>query len=189
MEWTPEFLWSRVVACDRVYDGRFYTGVVTTGVYCLPSCPARLPHFRNVRFFRTEREAKAAGLRPCLRCRPDAFRPERDPELELIEKLRRRISAEGSEIRAVSDLARSSGLGRATLAVLLKRRAGLTPSAFLRRVRLETARARLAASEDSVLEVALASGFGSSASFHRCFMAAFGVTPGAWRRHMRSVTS
>jgi AraC family transcriptional regulator of adaptative response / DNA-3-methyladenine glycosylase II len=189
MTWSPDFLWSRVVACDRAYDGRFYTGVVTTGIYCLPSCSARLPHFRNVRFFRTEAEAKAAGLRACLRCRPDAFRPGRDPELELVDRLRRRIRAHGSDIATVSDLARAGGLGRASLAELLKRRTGLTPSGWLRRERLEVARARLAASEDSVLAVALMSGFGSSASFHRRFLEAFGVTPGAWRRRARSAAT
>jgi AraC family transcriptional regulator of adaptative response / DNA-3-methyladenine glycosylase II len=189
MQWTPDFLWSRVVACDRTFDGRFYTGVVTTGVYCLPSCTARLPQFRNVRFFRTEPEVKAAGFRACLRCRPDAFRTDRDPELEMIARLRERVSADPARFTDVSVLADVSGLGRAALAGLLKRRAGMTPAAFLRNVRLEAAQARLAESEDTVIDIAFASGFGSAASFHRSFTAAFGVSPGAWRWELRSASA
>jgi methylphosphotriester-DNA--protein-cysteine methyltransferase len=185
MEWSPEFLWSRVAANDRAYDGRFYTGVATTGIYCLPSCTARLPHRRNVRFFRTEAEAKAAGFRACLRCRPDAYRPGRDPDAELIAGLAARIAEAPSRVRSVGDLAALSGLDRTTLGRLIKRREGLTPAAFLLRVRLELARARLKDSDDGVLEVAFDAGFGSAASFHRRFAAAFGAAPGAWRLRAR----
>src|SRR5712671_62953 len=58
---------------DQACDGKFLTGVLTTGIYCLPSCPARRPKRENVRFFRTPDEARESGLRPCHRCRPDWF--------------------------------------------------------------------------------------------------------------------
>src|ERR687893_3027075 len=63
--------WAAVIARDRRLDGRFVTGVLTTGIYCRPSCAARHPKRENVRFFATGEEARAAGLRPCLRCKPD----------------------------------------------------------------------------------------------------------------------
>ena len=63
--------WAAVKRRDRAYDGRFVTGVLTTGIYCRPSCAARHPDRKNVRFFATSAEARAAGLRACKRCRPD----------------------------------------------------------------------------------------------------------------------
>src|ERR687886_1564749 len=67
----PEAAWRAVLARDRGADGRFVTGVLTTGIYCRPSCAARHPKRENVRFFATGAEAAAAGLRACLRCKPD----------------------------------------------------------------------------------------------------------------------
>ncbi|MCP4250656.1 MAG: DNA-3-methyladenine glycosylase 2 family protein, partial [bacterium] len=69
---TAEFM-QRFLNRDRAWDGRFLTGVLTTGIYCLPSCPARRPKPENVRFFTAESDARDAGLRPCKRCRPDRF--------------------------------------------------------------------------------------------------------------------
>ena len=63
--------WAAVQRRDRAFDGRFVTGVLTTGIYCRPSCAARHPKRENVRFFASGGEAEAAGLRPCLRCKPD----------------------------------------------------------------------------------------------------------------------
>jgi len=77
-------------ARDRHFDGRFLTGVLSTGIYCLPSCPARPPKEENIRFFRDEQTARGAGLRPCLRCRPDDFLRGHDPDLE---RMRRMASA------------------------------------------------------------------------------------------------
>jgi AraC family transcriptional regulator of adaptative response / DNA-3-methyladenine glycosylase II len=81
-----DFMLERFMASDAAYDGRFITGVLTTGIYCLPSCTARKPLPRNVRFFSSEEEAKAAGLRPCRRCRPDHWYGGRDPDRERLER-------------------------------------------------------------------------------------------------------
>jgi methylphosphotriester-DNA--protein-cysteine methyltransferase len=66
-------MYERILASDAAWDGRFYFGVVTTGVYCRPSCRVRKPLRQNVRFFGATAEARAAGLRPCRRCHPDDF--------------------------------------------------------------------------------------------------------------------
>src|SRR5215213_7882994 len=68
---SDEEAWTAVLRRDRTLDGRFVTGVLTTGIYCRPSCAARHPKRGNVRFFASGAEAAAAGLRPCLRCKPD----------------------------------------------------------------------------------------------------------------------
>ena len=69
MRWTDEYLYERILAKDASFNGRILTGVLTTGIYCLPSCPARKPMAVNVRFFEDESAAREAGLRPCKRCR------------------------------------------------------------------------------------------------------------------------
>ena len=65
-----EMWWRAVESKNASFDGKFFYGVVTTGVYCRPSCPSRLPLQKNVRFYLTPKEAEADGLRACLRCRP-----------------------------------------------------------------------------------------------------------------------
>ncbi|MCL6516648.1 Ada metal-binding domain-containing protein [Alicyclobacillus sp.] len=67
----PEDLWHAIVNCDVAYDGRFYYGVVSTGVFCRPSCRSKTPKREHVRIFLTTGEARAAGFRPCKRCKPD----------------------------------------------------------------------------------------------------------------------
>ncbi|MGH6915562.1 MAG: Ada metal-binding domain-containing protein, partial [Geminicoccales bacterium] len=68
---SDEERWAAVVHRERVADGAFVYGVLTTGVYCRPSCAARLPRRENVRFHDTSADAERAGFRPCKRCRPD----------------------------------------------------------------------------------------------------------------------
>ena len=81
-------------ACDREADGRFLVGVLSTGIYCLPSCPAKWPKEENVRFFEDEEAACRAGLRACLRCRPDDFYRGYDPERDLVERMTAAVAAD-----------------------------------------------------------------------------------------------
>mgnify|MGYP001603097103 FL=1 len=76
------FTWDRTVARTGKYNGKFIIGVWTTGIYCLPSCPARQPKPENVSIFRNEEDAKAAGLRACKRCRPDLFYKGEDENID-----------------------------------------------------------------------------------------------------------
>src|SRR5688500_13553787 len=83
-----EAAWAAVLRRDRALDGRLVTGVLTTGIYCRPSCAARHPKRENVRFFATGEEARASGLRACLRCKPDDVSRDAaaiEAALELIE--------------------------------------------------------------------------------------------------------
>ena len=80
-------MYDRFIAGDPAWDGRFFTGVLTTGIYCLPSCKARKPKRENVRFFATCEAARGAGLRACKKCHPDDFARGADPLLETIETL------------------------------------------------------------------------------------------------------
>src|SRR5690242_10517902 len=84
---TDDELYAVCLRSDGSYNGRFWIGVLTTGIYCLPSCHARKPYQRNVRFFADVEEARAAGLRPCKKCYPDDFANGLDPVMEQIEAL------------------------------------------------------------------------------------------------------
>src|SRR5919107_5970589 len=91
--------WAAVLCRDRAMDGRFVTGVLTTGIYCRPSCAARHPKRENVRFFANGEEARKIGLRPCLRCKPDDV--ARDAQA--IEKALR-LLAEAEESPSLGEL-------------------------------------------------------------------------------------
>ena len=181
MRWNHDFLYERIVAKDRSYDGRVLTGVVTTGIYCLPSCPARKPRSENVRFFRDEPEAIAAGLRPCLRCHPERFYRGEDWDRGLFEGLLTRLRAEPAAFDDVGALATACGVSGTKLTELARTHAHLSPAALLRRERVLAAQRRLLSTDERVLDVGFAVGFESEASFHRRFLAQTGLSPGAWR--------
>ena len=87
--------WAAVMRRDRSFDGRFVTGVLTTGIYCRPSCAARHPDRKNVQFFATGAEARSAGLRPCLRCKPDDVARDEAAVLAAIDAIK---SGEGGTL-------------------------------------------------------------------------------------------
>ena len=89
--------WQAVAARDGARDGEFVTAVITTGIYCRPSCPARLPHYRNVVFFPVPEVAEEAGFRPCKRCSPH-LQPVEDPQLQIVRGVCREIEG-ASEFR------------------------------------------------------------------------------------------
>ncbi|HEV7518189.1 MAG TPA: Ada metal-binding domain-containing protein, partial [Thermoanaerobaculia bacterium] len=115
---TRELMLSRARARDRAYDGRFLTGVLSTGIYCLPSCPARPPKEENMRFFASEEAARAARLRPCRRCRPDLFYRDEDPDLSLVADLASRMRREPGAFPDAAALAAASGVGATKLNLL-----------------------------------------------------------------------
>ncbi|HEX9783171.1 MAG TPA: Ada metal-binding domain-containing protein [Opitutaceae bacterium] len=174
-------MYERLLANDPTCDGVFFTGVLTTGIYCLPSCKARKPRSENVRFFRSVEEARAAGLRPCRKCHPDDFARGVDPVLESIEALvaeMRRDPAAFPDVRAV---VRRSGFGTTRLFELCRLHYHATPAELLLRARIEAAKRLLFESPRPVGDVAFSVGFESLSAFHEQFRARQGLTPGAYR--------
>src|SRR5689334_19497788 len=104
-----DLYWDAVERRDRSQDGRFYVGVMTTGVYCRPSCPARRPLRRNVRFFSSPQDAEREGLRACLRCRP---KETGDPAEGRVRQLCRFIESHPDQPIDLADLAARAGLSR-----------------------------------------------------------------------------
>jgi AraC family transcriptional regulator of adaptative response / DNA-3-methyladenine glycosylase II len=188
-------LYSRVLAGDAAYNGRFFTGVLTTGIYCLPSCKARKPKPENVRFFPTCEAARAAGLRPCRKCHPDDFARGADPVLEDMETLVREIRADPARFADVSAIVRRSGFGATRLFELFRQHFQATPADLLLRARVATAKQKLVATapqrprdggrppaaERSLVEIAHEVGFESLSVFHEHFRRLNGITPAAYR--------
>ena len=174
--------WQAVLARDRSFDGRFVTGVLTTGIYCRPSCPARHPRRENVRFFTYGQEAETAGLRPCLRCRPNEVSRDEAAVSRAIT-----ILEQAEEAPALADLAAQVGYSPAHFQRVFKRAVGLSPAQFLRARRVE--RAREALSEGaSVTEAIYEAGFAASSRFYDASEGRMGMAPSAWRDGGRGVT-
>ena len=174
-------MYERVLASDAASDGQFYFGVVTTGIYCRPSCRVRKPLRRNVRFFPSPDDARAAGLRPCRRCHPDDFARGEDVEREEVLALVDELRADPAQFPGVEALVARFGYGATHLFDSFRRVLGSTPAAVLHDARLRHARQRLATTNESVLTIALACGYGSASAFHRHFKLATGMTPLAFR--------
>ncbi|MCA8954039.1 MAG: DNA-3-methyladenine glycosylase 2 family protein [Planctomycetes bacterium] len=172
---------ARFLRRDRAWDGRFLTGVITTGIYCLASCPARRPKPENVRIFRSEPEARGAGLRPCKRCRPDRFLAAGDPDIALYDAVHRAIAAEPGAFARVADVAARAGVGATRLNELFRRHGHTTPLLALQRAKVAAAAERLLTTDDRMLDVALDVGFASQSVFHDNFRAVTGTTPRAYR--------
>jgi AraC family transcriptional regulator of adaptative response / DNA-3-methyladenine glycosylase II len=172
-----------LVARDPRFDGRFFTGVTSTGVYCRPVCPARTPARRNIRFFAHAGAAEAAGFRACRRCRPEASpgSPDWNARADLAARAVRLITDGYADEHGISGLARRLAVTDRHLRRLLVAELGATPVALARTTRLQTARRLLAETAMPVTGIAFASGFASVRQFNAVFQQAFGQPPSALR--------
>ena len=174
-------MYSILLAGDPDYNGRFFTGVLTTGVYCLPSCKARKPRRENVRFFASTEAARTAGLRPCKKCHPDDFARGFDPVLEAIETLVGEIRAQPAAFADTGAIVRRSGFGATRLFELFRQHYHATPAEILMRARITVAKEQLLATGKRLAAVSGEAGFDSLSSFHENFRALTGLTPLAYR--------
>ncbi|MCH9646631.1 MAG: helix-turn-helix domain-containing protein [Deltaproteobacteria bacterium] len=175
-----------MMARDASADGLFVTGVLTTGIYCLPSCPARKPKAENVTFFATEREAQGAGLRACKRCRPDDFYQGRDSDLENFRSALEALKADPGAFSNVAALAAQAQVGLSKLHEVALRCTETTPGELIHRARIRRAMDLLEAGEVSATEAAFAVGYGSVSAFYERFKRQTGFTPGAFARREAS---
>lgn len=178
---TDAQMYRRVLASDTDYDGRFFTGVLTTGIYCLPSCKARKPKPGNVRFFPSCEAARDAGLRACKKCHPDDFARGADPVLAAIETLVGEIRARSADFADARAVVRRSGFGTTRAFELFRRHYHATPADVLLQARIAAAEERLFATDAAVADVAFAVGFETLSVFHEQFRRLTGLTPAAYR--------
>ncbi|SHJ45024.1 DNA-3-methyladenine glycosylase II [Tessaracoccus bendigoensis DSM 12906] len=171
-------------AKDARFDGRFYTGVLTTGIYCRPSCPARTPAPGNVRFFPTAAAAQLAGFRACKRCLPGAVpgSPDWDTRGDALARAVRLIDDGVVDRDGVPGLARHLGYSTRQVQRLLIDGAGAGPLALARARRAQTARTLLEATDLPHADIAFAAGFNSVRSFNATMQEVYATTP----RELRS---
>jgi AraC family transcriptional regulator of adaptative response / DNA-3-methyladenine glycosylase II len=174
-------MYARLLESDASCNGRFFTGVLTTGIYCLPACKARKPKSENVRFFPTCEAAREAGLRPCKKCHPDDFARGADPVLADIETLVAEICADPAAFPDARAVIRRSGFGPTRLFELLRQHYHLTPADLLVRARLASAKARLLSTDTGLAPLAAEVGFESLSVFHDHFRRLNGLTPAVYR--------
>ena len=186
MRWSDQHLYERILAKDASFNGRVLTGVLTTGIYCLPSCSARKPLAHNVRFFPDEETAQRAGLRPCKRCRPDAYYRGEDADLSRLEGAMAQAVGTPRAFPDVEALAAAAGMGVTKLKDLFREHAHLQPAAFLQRVRIRAACAQLVLGACELSDLAFESGYESASGFHAAFRRQTGLSPGAYRTMLGS---
>jgi AraC family transcriptional regulator of adaptative response / DNA-3-methyladenine glycosylase II len=176
-----------VLARDPRFDGRFYTAVTSTGIYCRPVCPARTPARRNMRFYPHAGAAEAAGFRACRRCRPETSpgSPEWNVRADLTGRAVRLIADGYVDEHGVDGLARRLAVTERHLRRLLVAELGAGPLALARSVRMQTARRLLAETAMPVTEIAFASGFSSVRQFNAAFQGSYGKPPSALRPALR----
>jgi AraC family transcriptional regulator of adaptative response/methylated-DNA-[protein]-cysteine methyltransferase len=178
----PDTAWKAVLRRDRAMDGRFVTGVLTTGIYCRPSCAARHPKRENVRFFAHGADAAAAGLRACLRCKPDDV--SRDSAA--IEAALKLLEA-AEEPPSLEALAARAGYSPFHFHRLFKRATGVTPAAYARGKRARAMTETLAA-KGRVTDAIYDSGYSGPGRFYADAKDRLGMTPTSWRDGGRGET-
>jgi AraC family transcriptional regulator of adaptative response / DNA-3-methyladenine glycosylase II len=174
-----------LVARDSRFDGLFFVGVKTTGIYCRPVCPTRTPKHDSCRFFASAALAEQAGFRPCLRCRPE-LAPGHAP-VDSVRTLAwaaaARIEAGAlSDGRSLEELAKSLGLSSRQLRRAVRKELGVSPVELAQTNRLLLAKRLIAETQLSLTQVAFAAGFDSVRRFNALFRSHYRLTPTALRR-------
>lgn len=179
-----EARWTALCARTSGPDADFIYAVTTTGIYCRPGCASRRPHRANVCFYDSTAAARAAGFRPCLRCRPDE--PSVNGPAAAIAQACRTIK-DALTPPSLAVLAAQAGLSPFHFQRQFKATVGLTPAGYARAQRAERARAALL-SENEVTAAIFDAGFSSSGRFYETSGERLGMTPSAFKRHGRGHT-
>jgi AraC family transcriptional regulator of adaptative response / DNA-3-methyladenine glycosylase II len=177
-------------AHDARFDGSFFTGVTSTGVYCRPVCRVKLPRRENCRFFRHAAQAEAAGFRPCLRCRPELAPRAASWSTEDASRI---LALQAARLIDEPDAWDEDGPGAARIAARLgvsdrhlrrifETQFGVSPLQYLQTRRLLAAKQLIADTRLPMTQVALASGFASVRRFNAAFVTHYGLNPSALRR-------
>ncbi len=174
--------WRAVLARDRAFDGRFVTGVLSTGIYCRPSCAARHPRRANVRFFEGAAAARAAGLRACLRCSPDDVSRDERAVLAAITAIKA-----SEEPLALGSLAADAGYSPAHFQRVFTRATGLSPAAYARALRIARAADALSGAR-RVADAIYDAGYSAPSRFYEASEGRLGMAPSVWKHGGRGVT-
>ena len=182
-----EALYRALLAKDTRFDGRFFVGVATTGIYCRPVCRARKPLAVNCSFYATAAEAEQAGFRPCLLCRPElapGYAPV-DSSASLARAAARYIERNCGVQGSLTDIARHLGCSNRHLRRVFEDAYHVRPVEYRQTCRLLLAKSLLTDTDLSVVDVAYSAGFGSLRRFNEVFRHRYRLTPTALRSQAR----
>jgi AraC family transcriptional regulator, regulatory protein of adaptative response / DNA-3-methyladenine glycosylase II len=184
MELDPELCYTALTSRDPRFDGRFFTAVLTTGVYCRPICPAITPRRENVTFYPSAAAAQQAGFRPCLRCRPEASpgSPDWQASSALVTRSLRLISEGVLDENGVDGLAERMHIGARQLRRLFVQHLGAPPIAVAQIRRVHFARRLIDETQLSMSEIAFSAGFSSLRRFNAAVRQTYGRSPTELRR-------
>jgi len=179
----PDVCYRALVARDAHFDGLFFFGVKTTGIYCRPVCPARTPGRDRCIFFKTAAQAEEAGFRSCFRCRPE-LAPGAAPvdALSRVAAAATRLIEEGGNVATVGDLAETLGVSARHLRRATQAELGVSPIALAASRRLALARQLIVDTTLPMTEVAFAAGYRSVRRFNAAVRARYARSPSAIRR-------
>lgn len=179
VSFTFEEMWEKIIACDRNYDGLFYTAVKTTKIYCRPSCRSRKPKKKNVEFYTTMREAESQGYRACKRCQPEI---EHSPNIEFTRKVVSFLMANYRQKLSLQELSHHIGMNPSYLDRLFKQETGETPRSYLEKIRIDKAANLLKHSNETNLAICYEVGFQSASHFYKAFRRLKNLSPREYRK-------
>ena len=178
-------LYEALTARDARFDGVFFVGVSSTGIYCRPICPAKTPKEDNCRFFNGPQEAEREGYRPCLRCRPELSPGSApvDDSQRIVHLIVQRIE-EGTmdDDGGLEAVAGQFELGSRHIRRIIRKELGVSPIQLILTRRLLLAKQLLTETSLSVTEIAFASGFSSLRRFNDAFIKRYGMQPSRLRK-------
>jgi AraC family transcriptional regulator of adaptative response/methylated-DNA-[protein]-cysteine methyltransferase len=177
-----ETAWAAFMRRDRSWDGRVIGAVSTTGIYCKPSCPARRPKREHVTFYASADEARAAGFRPCLRCKPDEVGRDREAVARAVT-----LIEQAEEAPTLAELAEAVGYAPHHFQRLFKRDLGVSPAEYARGLRNRRTETALKAN-GRVTDAVYDAGYSGPSSFYSDARERLGMTPSAWRNGGRGET-
>ena len=186
----PDACYLALKARDARFDGSFFTGVTSTGIYCRPVCKVRTPRRENCRFFGHAAQAENAGFRPCLRCRPELAPQAQSWSIQDASAILARQAARlldepdawGDETPTVERLAARLGVSDRHVRRIFEAQLGVSPVQYLQTRRLLTAKQLLADTDLPITQVALISGYASVRRFNAAFVEHYGLNPTQLRR-------
>ncbi|MBP1744629.1 MAG: transcriptional regulator with only domain, AraC family, partial [Firmicutes bacterium] len=159
--------WQALTLCRSEYDGVFFYGVRTTGVFCRPSCRSREPKRENVEFFDSARDAVSSGFRPCKRCRPDLIKY--DPDDDMANRAMGILEIHYSDRDKLEEELKGLGVSRNHLVELFRRKFGVTPAKYISGLKVVKASELLSGTDISIIDIALLCGFRSLSAFYDLF--------------------
>lgn len=178
--------YSALCARDPRFDGRFFVGVTSTGIYCRPVCKVRIPKIENCRFYLLAAQAEHANFRPCLRCRPELAPGHLalSARIDLAHAAKQMIDS--GRYSSQDDLASKLGITSRHLRRIFQTEFGLAPIAYEQSARLLLAKRLLTDTQLPMTHIAQASGFSSVRRFNDLFVARYRLTPSALRKNVKA---